>query len=343
MKYAASLCLIVLLQTTAMPSFASGVLQLGVEVKGENVEIRATDYRSMPAHRPPVGSIKRLQSIYFSLECSVNSDCGILRTPQETAPTDVEPDELVPILKDEGERVLGPFADLIRTADEVRFRIDWSLLKLPLDLLYLNGDPIFLSKKISFTVGHPPSETLKAPSRNWIGLLVSDESADPDRAIFSLQKGFPRSQLFDIAQFGLSRLQEMEPVDFVAISGHGFVEGSGNDHISIGDAEKLLPGSLVKLHPKLVYFDSCNLGVSTEHLKKLQSGGTAYAVAPILSNEAGDSSTATIELFFSELAKGVDPVAAMSVARSRLYDRYAANDIRTKLWRAFPFRVYLLN
>lgn len=343
MKYIVSLCLIVLLQATAMPSFANSILQLGVEVRGGNVEIRAIGHPSVPAHRPPVGSIDRLQSIYFSLECFVNRDCGMLRGPQEAAPRDVDPDDLVPMLKDEGERVLGPFADLIRTSDEVRFRVDWSLLKLPLDLLYLHDRPLFLSKRISFTVGHPRNETLKTPSRNWIGLLVSDESADPDRAIFSLQRVFSRSQLFDIAQFDLSKLQEIEPVDFVAISGHGFVEGSGNDHISIGDTEKLLPGSLAKLRPKLVYFDSCNLGVSTEHLKKLQSGGTVYAVAPILSNEAGNSSTATIELFFSELAKGADPVAAMSVARSKLYDQYATDDIRTKLWRAFPFRVYILN
>ncbi len=76
---------------------------------------------------------------------------------------------------------------------------------------------------------------------------------------------------------------------------------------------------------------------------ELQASGTTYAVAPILSNEAGDSSTGTIEIFFSELAKGIDPVKALFSARSALYERYALDDIQTALWRSFPFRVYRLN
>lgn len=343
MKYVASLFVFAWFQAVATPSLAEQTLRLQVAVKGENVELRALDYPSMKPHVESAGSIETLQSIYFALECFVSSDCPVLKAPHEPDPKTIDPKDLVPILIEEGEKLLGPFTDLIDAADEISFQIDMSLLKSPFDLLYLHGSPLFTSKKISFTVGAARSKGLPTPDRNWVGLLVSDETADPDRAIFALEKKFPGSHSFDIEQFGLSSLQGIEPVDFVAISGHGSVNGNGEGYISLGNGEKLHAGSLAKLRPKLVYFDSCNLGISADHLMELQVGGTIYAVAPILSNEAGDSSTATIEIFFSELEKGSDPTSALFLARSRLYERYASDDMRTALWRAFPFRVYRLN
>jgi hypothetical protein len=342
MKRLVPILFIALLQVVVTPAFADKIVRIGVAINGANVEIRALDYRTMKPHAEPISSLARLQSVFFSLECFVNSDCSALKAEHEQDLKTLGPEELVPTLKEEGEKLLGPFADLIEAADEVRFQIDWSLLKVPFDLLYLRDEPVFVSKKISYTVGRPAREE-RTPSRNWVGLLISDPSADPHRAFFSIEKRFPRSHSFDVTEIELSKLGAMGPVDFVAISGHGSVDGNGDGFIELGNGEKLQPGSLMKLRPKLVYFDSCNLGISAEHLRKLRDGGTAYAVAPILSNEAGDSSTATIDAFFSELAKGIDPVTALFFARSKLYERYASDDIRTMLWRSFPFRVYHLN
>jgi hypothetical protein len=343
MKYIVSMLLIAGFSAIAAPSAADGILRIGVAVNGANVEMRVLDRPSTRSHIVPAGSLARLQSVYFSLECFVNSDCSLLRAGSEPDLKMIDPEDLVPVLKEEGENLLGPFEDLIQTADEIRFRIDWSLLKLPFDLLYLRGNPVFVSKKISYTAGSPQRKIPRAPARHWVGLLVSDQTADPERAIFGIERSFPSSQSFDIAEFGVSKLQEIQPVDFVAISGHGFVDGDGGGFISIGQKERLQPGSLMKLRPKLVYFDSCNLGISAEHLKQLQNGGTSYAIAPIWSIEAGDSSAATIEIFFSELARGIDPISALFTARSELHDRYASDDVRTRLWRSFPFRAYQLN
>jgi hypothetical protein len=332
--------LLILSLAMVTPAFADKIVRIGVGTNGTNVEIRALDHGRMNV--APISSVARLQSVFFSLECFVNSDCSTLKAEHEQDLETLRPEEIAPTLTEEGEKLLGPFADLIDAADEVRFQIDWSLLKVPFDLLYLSGSPVFVTKKISYTVGGP-GRVQQAPSRDWAGLLISDQSADPQRAIFGIERRFPKSQSFDVTEFELSRLRAMEPVDFVAVSGHGFVDGNGDGFIELGNGEKLQPGSLMALRPKLVYFDSCNLGISAAHLRKLRDGGTVYAVAPILSNEAGDSSTATIEAFFSELANGVDPITALFFARSKLYERYASNDIRTMLWRAFPFRVYQLN
>jgi hypothetical protein len=332
--------LLILSLATMKPAFADKIVRIGVAINGASVEMRALDYGTM--NLAPISSIARLQSVFFSLECFVNNDCSTLKAEHEQDLKTLGPGELAPTLKEEGEKLLGPFAGFIEAADDVRFQIDWSLLKIPFDLLYLSDRPMFVAKKISYTVGGP-GRVQQSPSRDWVGLLISDQSADPQRAIFGIERRFPNSQSFDVTEFELSRLRAMEPVDFVAISGHGFVDGNGDGFIELGNGERLQPGSLTILRPKLVYFDSCNLGISAAHLRKLRDDGTAYAVAPILSNEAGDSSTATIEAFFSELANGVDPITALFLARSKLYERYASDDIRTMLWRSFPFRVYQLN
>jgi hypothetical protein len=342
MKRLAFILWIALFLGFGMPALADQILRIGIAIDGPNVAMRALNHPTMETHVQPIRSIARLQSVFFSLECFVDIDCSNLMGRHKRDAKILGLKELVSTLKDEGERLLGPFARLIDSADEVRLEIDWSLLKIPFDLLYLRDKPMFVAKKVSYAVG-PLGKAFQPSSRDWVGLLVSDASADPERAIFGIEESFPRSTSFDISEFQLSMLQGMQPIDFVAISGHGFVRENGDGFIALGKGEKLRPGSLTKLSPTLVYLDSCNLGISSEHLKKLREGGTVYAVAPILSNEAGGSSTATIDAFFSELAKGTDPITALFTARSKLYQRYANNDLRTMLWRSFPFRVYRLN
>ena len=342
MKLLLSLLLLVCFQALAGSSHGRS-LRIEVTVRGESVVLRELDRRPGRPHAESATSLATLQAIYFSLECFVNAECEELKTRDELKLSMIEPDNLVTVLAEEGHKLLGPFADLIRPVDEVSFHVDWGQLKLPLDLLHVRGAPLFLTKRVAYAVGSPRGTKLRTPPRSWVGLLVSDKTADPDRAVFALEQTFPGSRTFDIEQFGLTALKEVPPVDFVAISGHGHVDEYGDGYIAIGSGESLRPNALAPLRPQLVYFDSCNLGISAEHLRALQRTGTAYAIAPILSNEAGDSSTATIEVFFAELLKDTDPSTAMFRARQHLHARYASDDIRTLLWRSFPFRVYRLN
>ena len=68
-----------------------------------------------------------------------------------------------------------------------------------------------------------------------------------------------------------------------------------------------------------------------------------YYHAPIIKNEAGESSTQTMRLFFQHLLSGQTPEQAMFLKRRVLWRLYASNDLRQRLWRAFPFRVYRLH
>jgi hypothetical protein len=57
--------------------------------------------------------------------------------------------------------------------------------------------------------------------------------------------------------------------------------------------ESLRSEHLSHLSPSLVYFDSCNLGVSAQFIQSFRDRGTQFYVAPIMGNEAGESSTKT--------------------------------------------------
>lgn len=343
MRLVVSLIVMAWVQVMTSPAVASKTLRLEVRASGDTFVMRSLDHPSRPGLTAPANAYADMNALFFSLECSIDSNCTNLMASSGPEPKLFEPEDIVPALIENGDKLLGPFADLIDSATEVMFQIDSALIKMPFDLLYFRSKPLFVSKRISFTLGEIKGKPRWALDRRAEGLLVSDETADPDRAVFAIEKKFPSSLSFDVAEFGLGRLEDMKPVDFVVISAHGYVNGSGYGFISVGDRERLRSSALVRLRPKLVYFDSCNLGVSIDNLRELQAGGTVYAVAPILSNEAGESSTATIESFFSELARGATPVDALFTARKRLYAQYADDGIKNLLWRSFPFRVYRLN
>src|SRR5262249_42346994 len=154
---------------------------------------------------------------------------------------------------------------------------------------------------------------------------------DPQRAVFDVAKLFPRSDVLDVARIDLPQLLFHVPVDFALVSAHGRAGYPGDDYIQLADLQVLPPGVLARMRPRLVYFDSCNLGISQRYLEALRLSGVQYAVAPMLSNEAGTSSTRTVKAFFGALAAGVDPITALHRTRKELYAFYAGEELRTLL------------
>lgn len=129
-------------------------------------------------------------------------------------------------------------------------------------------------------------------------------------------------------------------IDFLAISAYGNIDAGPSDSILLHGEEWIVPEDLARLKPKLVYFDNCRLGISTEFLRSLRKAGTNAVLAPILSNEAGNSSTETIGVFFQQISSGKSLPAALLSARAGLYEKYRQDDFATRLWRAYPFRLY---
>ena len=281
-------------------------------------------------------SLRDLTRVYTTVECQDPRNCEA-GEPWKT------PAELEQSLKDQGAKFFGPMAQEIREGGAIGFKVEPSLLQLPFDALYSDGKPLFVQKPVFFTVDDAAHEAKPVPLKDARGILVSDETADPERGVFAVSKLYPKAKTFDIAEFSFKTLAGLEPQDFILISAHSSTGNGPEDYIGIADGQMLTAANLARLKPTLVYFDSCKLGTSQAFLTAFKEAGAKVLFAPALSNEAGSSSTRTIAAVFDNLSKGADPVTALFRARTGLYETHHADELPKLLWRAFPFRVYLLN
>lgn len=298
----------------------------------------------------------RLAAVRFTVECAVDDECNDQRIdPVEGQRSVLSGEALEQFLIQAGREILTPFASQIRSASRLRIQVPAHLVKIAIDVLEFDGEPLYVRLPIVYTIGRdiaPAGTTLSAAS---IGLLVSDRTADPERAVFDVANHFPRSVVVDAEEFDEAQLSGHAQIDFAIVSAHGRAGYQDSDVISLSDKRILPPALIARLRPQVVYLDSCNLGISLRYLSEMQGAGVKYAVAPIISNEAGNSSTLTMTSFFREIIVGRDPVEALHVARVRAYEVYGrprtvwqlAIALRStkisELWRAFPFRIYALN
>ncbi len=238
-----------------------------------------------------------------------------------------------------GDLVLSPLGPMLKRAKAVRFTITEDLIGLPLDLLSFEGEPLFVQKPVTFELPSTRRPAAKTFSAEWSGLMMRDRTADPDNGVSFLATVLHNSSRVST----LRQLRHAEPVDVLLISGHGSVgDDSEPDSVSVGDDE-IVARDLAHLTPRLVYLDSCQLGISLDFLHALRRAGTSYYLAPILSNEAGNSSTRTIRLFFKNLAETGSPAESLYLTRRQLYQEFKKDPPAKRLWRAYPFRLYRLS
>ena len=246
------------------------------------------------------------------------------------------------LLAELGECIYEPISDFMGSASEIQFVIDRDMVTYPFDILRYGDTQLFLSKPVSYSFEKRPVSQLSV-STDWVGLIASDVTADPERGCLLVKVMYPRSEYFDVWGLTPQDIEKMDDPDFILISTHGSVSEDDNDSMTLG-AEELVPKNFSGKSPKLVYFDSCGLGVSLEFIDVFQQAGTRYYLGPIWSNEAGNSSTKTIDFFFAALLKGSSPPYALFEARKALYETFRSkDDFKTLMWRAFIFRVYQLN
>ena len=243
------------------------------------------------------------------------------------------------LLTEVGRVLYAPVDAWIERASGIEFVVAEERLAFLFDALYYRGKPLFLHKQVSYSL-HAHSDDPLDVSRKWKGLLISHESSDPERAALAVKDLFPGSFYYDDHDVDPEDLRDIVEVDFVLISGHGGpAKGIELENMPIR------PETLVHMAPKLVYLDSCRLGLHRGFLERLHQTGTRYFLAPILNNESGESSTKTIQRFFTALSDGETPSNALFIARKTLYEHYSAqgDDFRLAMVRAFPFRIYRLN
>jgi len=246
------------------------------------------------------------------------------------------------LLAELGQYIYKPISDLVDSALEIQFVIDRGMIKYPFDILLFGDTQLFLSKPVFYSFEKHPISQLNV-SDDWAGLIASDVTADPERGCLLAKVMYPRSEYFDVWGLTPQDIEKMDNPDFVLISTHGTVSDEENDSMSLG-AETLVPKNFAGINPKLVYFDSCGLGVSLEFIDVFRHAGTLYYLGPIWSNEAGNSSTKTIDMFFAALLRGSSPSCALFEARKTLYGKFhSEDDFGMLMYRAFTFRVYQRN
>ena len=116
--------------------------------------------------------------------------------------------------------------------------------------------------------------------------------------------------------------------DFLLISAYGSVTPSWgsapadeDDVIELGERDMeadALDGSRFKL----VYLDSSQLGISESFIASARRNGVRHFLAPLINNEAGNSSTFMIRYFFGGLSQGRSPMDALFQTRRGIHQEF---------------------
>jgi hypothetical protein len=302
---------------------AASTLYLEVQREGMYLKVKATLDEQSKEIALSAKAIDDLSTLYTDLESRNYNDLSFA------------------LSKKVGILLLSPFESFIDRAEEVHFIADAEMIHLPFDLLPLRSTPLFLQKPVSFGPLRRAGSALTL-SKQWSALAIRDRTADPENGTSHLRSLVRASRFHGLDDIGGVKLGSLAKVDVLLVSAHGHIGKAPRDFLTIGK-QRVIADDLARLSPKLVYLDSCRLGASIEFINAFRRAGTLYYVAPILSNEAGKSSTRTIQIFFNQLAIGKTPSEALCFARRTLFKEFKDDSPARRLWRSFPFRVYSLN
>ncbi|NTS78483.1 CHAT domain-containing protein [Catenovulum sp. SM1970] len=235
--------------------------------------------------------------------------------------------------------LLTPLNRLLENAKQVHFIIDETSFDYALGLIPYRGQPLFLQYPISYSTDNVKVLTKSYYSENWRGLSISDETADPDNAAAFIGSFLTRSEHYKMEEVNYSQFKQFEAKDLLVFSLHG-VKTDASAIMTLNE-ESITAEDFAHFNSQLIYLDSCQMGASLNFANGLKNYGNEFLIAPLFSNEAGGSSSETINGFFSHLKAGHSPAVAMFKVRKALFEKYSqAQNPDDAYWKAFPFRVY---
>ena len=198
----------------------------------------------------------QLAAIRFTVECAVDKDCSDQKVEAiEGGRKVLDNTALKRVLSEAGEKILAPFTEEIRRATRLRIQVPANLVKVAIDALQFDGQPLYVRKPIVYTIGRDLTPSKITLSKSSVGLLVSDRSTDPQRAVFAVADLFKSSQRLDAEGLDRAKLQKHPQIDFAVISAHGRAGYSEDDFIQLPNQEVLSPDLIARLRPQLVYFE----------------------------------------------------------------------------------------
>lgn len=240
------------------------------------------------------------------------------------------------------QQLVNPFATKIRSCQLIVVSIDSALLGFPLEFLTCGNKPIALVRPMVFQI----SGRLQKEGSEMIvlkkGLIIRDPTADPEDACATTFSRYPASTYKSAYHLSMATLTTKKDQDFLLISTHGYIDSATYKGRVLLKDSILDPAFFYQNRFKLVYLDACQQGMNWAYLSSLSKAlETTFYLGPIVSNDSGESSTKTINWFFSEMKKSNNPVLAIWKARNLLYQHYSKKinqlDVINK---ALIFRIY---
>lgn len=237
-----------------------------------------------------------------------------------------------------------PFEEKLKNCHRIVIEMDSALLSFPVEFLHVSGQALAVFRPLVFTVAGFGKKDAADTLALHKGFLLRDPTSDPEDACHATFRRYPRSTYRSTKRINLDDFAFPLAADFALISAHGFADSVTLRGCVFAGEEPIKPIVFQNTQLKLVYIDGCQQGVNWAYIKALaQNGNAAFYLGPVVSNDAGESSTKTINGFFARLAKTADPVLALWQTRKALYRHYKPRlrgmDLINK---SFSFRIYKL-
>ncbi|MBE7439774.1 MAG: hypothetical protein HS115_15055 [Spirochaetales bacterium] len=240
------------------------------------------------------------------------------------------------------EALIEPVAKHFRAADQVAFIVENESVRFALDLLRLDGTPLYQKFPVVYLLDESESNADPALEMDY-AFCMADLSCDPEKGLKQAAGLFKESDYVEMEETNLGEvLDGGSDTTALIISAHGEVDAENSGSLSI-NKEEFDSDSIQSLDCDIIYLDSCQMGVAFDVIEACsQEEASSYYLAPITSNDAGDSSTLTVTWFFSALKESGHPLQALFETRNSLtahYEKKGLSEV-VVLNKAFPFRIY---
>ncbi len=237
------------------------------------------------------------------------------------------------------EILIAPIESQVENCDLINIKITLSSVRIPFEFLRLNGRFIYKQKPILFSYEKTSLDQIEKLDLQK-GFIVCDLTADPENACGAIHEK-KTSDFHYITDINLDTIKNARDMDFILMSVHGGIYLDSCKSIIVVNDEILYPSAFTQKNLKLIYFDSCHLGKGKNFVDQFHTLNAEYYIGPIISNEAGNSSTKTILTFFKHLDNN-NPLESLMKTKKELM-AYSDDNILVELWFAAPFRLYKMN
>ncbi|OCQ20810.1 hypothetical protein A7985_13500 [Pseudoalteromonas luteoviolacea] len=206
-----------------------------------------------------------------------------------------------------------PISPMLDKAKHIHFMLDKGSFDFALDLISYKGQPLFLQYPVSFSFKPVKVTDEYHFNEQGNGLTVKDKTTDPESASLLISEILTNTKHYEMEDISKDQLVNKKKLDVALLSLHGIADES-EAFMQLND-EQVYAVDLLNLNSELIYLDSCQMGSSYSFAAMFAQSPIQFIVAPLFDNEAGGSSSLTIQSFFTKLSQNIAPAKALYLTR----------------------------